>query len=160
LLLAAAFALTLFGCGENPAEIADDGTLRVVTTVNAWYDIARTVAGDDAEVTSLVPDGVEIHDFEPSAKDIASLANADLIILNGLGLEYWFNANQAGEDATVLTMEYLLPNFSGLSDARGGAVNPHIWLSPTYAAQAAELFAAWFGEYDELHRLDYAARGS
>nr|WP_221401265.1 metal ABC transporter substrate-binding protein [Paenibacillus phyllosphaerae] len=87
-------AVLLTGCGssaENEPATADQGQgekLKVVTTFYPMYEFSRQVAGDLAEVELLVPTGVEPHDWEPSAKDMAKVQDADLFVYNGI-VEGW-----------------------------------------------------------------------
>ena len=64
--------------------------LRVVSTITIVGDMARNVAGDAAEVSTLIPPGSEIHNFQPTPSDIRTAGEADLILWNGMGLEVWF----------------------------------------------------------------------
>lgn len=66
-------------------------TLNVVTSFSVLGDITRQVGGDDVQVTTLVgPDG-DPHTFEPSPKESALLSKADVVVVNGLGLEGWID---------------------------------------------------------------------
>lgn len=72
----------------NPAQAKDK--LKVVTTFTIIQDIAQNVAGDAAVVESITKPGAEIHDYQPTPKDIVKAQKADLILWNGLNLERWF----------------------------------------------------------------------
>ena len=66
-------------------------TLNVVTSFSILGDITQEVGGDHVKVTTLVgPDG-DPHTFEPSPKDSAALSKADVVVVNGLGLEGWLD---------------------------------------------------------------------
>ena len=71
--------------GGGPSEPAT--TIRIVTTTNILADWAENIGGDHVEVFSLVPAGADPHAFQPGAKDIARIADADLVLSIGLGLE-------------------------------------------------------------------------
>src|SRR5471030_762902 len=73
-------------CGSVQAE----KKLRVVTTFTIIQDLAQNVAGDAAIVESIIKPGAEIHDYQPTPKDILKAQSADLILWNGLNLERWF----------------------------------------------------------------------
>src|SRR5919109_1661374 len=62
-------------------------SLRVVTTVAPLTDLVRHVGGEVIQLHGLVPEGVNSHTFQPTPRDVQYLAEADLIILNGLYLE-------------------------------------------------------------------------
>src|SRR5689334_4780024 len=61
--------------------------LKVATTVAPLANIARNVAGTRVDLTQIIPDGTDSHTFEPAPSDAKALAEADLIIINGLHLE-------------------------------------------------------------------------
>lgn len=88
LLSALVFAVSLAGCAARPAP-EDDGRLRVVTTLFPYYDFARAVAGDRADVTLLLSPGREAHSFEPTPLDAVTISRADVFIYNGGEGEVW-----------------------------------------------------------------------
>jgi zinc/manganese transport system substrate-binding protein len=65
--------------------------LRVVASFSVLADLAIQVGGPDVAVDSLIPMGGEPHDWEPRPYDVAALAEADLVLVNGLGLEGWLD---------------------------------------------------------------------
>ena len=91
--LAATATLLLVGCahprGESAAsaEIADSEDIQVVATTPILADMTEQIAGERAEVTSLVPPGADPHSYEPSLRDVRDIAYADLAVTNGMLLE-------------------------------------------------------------------------
>ena len=91
--LAIAAALAVAACaGEDPAPTSGASTpraepLQVAATSNIVADWARNVGGDSVEVFSITPPGADPHSFQPGAQDIARIADADLVLSVGLGLE-------------------------------------------------------------------------
>ena len=79
-------ALLLASCGEN---VADNGKLQVYTSFYPVYDFTRTIGGDDIDLYSVVRSGVEPHDFEPTAADMAKISSADVFIYHGNGTDAW-----------------------------------------------------------------------
>ena len=71
------------------ASAAHAAPLKVVTSISILADMVRQITGSNAEVTSLVPPDGDAHSFEPSPADAKALAQADLVIVNGLALESW-----------------------------------------------------------------------
>ena len=69
------------------ASLANGGQLHVVATHGILADVARNVAGDHAEVSSLVPVGADQHGFIPTPSDLTTIATADLVLINGAGWE-------------------------------------------------------------------------
>ena len=85
-----AMALLVSGCsGAEMSEEKPDGRIQIVATLFPQYDFARQIAGTFAEVTLLLPPGVESHSFEPTPADIIRINNADLFIYTGPEMEPW-----------------------------------------------------------------------
>lgn len=107
---------------------------KVVTTFTVIQDIAQNVAGDAAVVESITKPGAEIHDYEPTPKDIAKAQHADLVLWNGLNLERWFEKffeNVKDRPAVVVT-EGIAP-LSIYEGPYEGNPNPHSWMSVSNA---------------------------
>jgi zinc transport system substrate-binding protein len=69
--------------------------LSVIASFFPLYDFARTVGGDRADVSVMVPAGIEPHDWEPTPRDIANAQNADMIVYNGAEFESWVSGINA-----------------------------------------------------------------
>jgi zinc transport system substrate-binding protein len=87
-----ALSLLLTGCGSQEVlktgeENKDKDTLTVFTTIYPLEDFTRKIAGDYVEVKSIYPPNVDAHSYEPSTKDMMKLANSDLFIYTGVGIE-------------------------------------------------------------------------
>lgn len=107
---------------------------KVVTTFTIIQDIAQNVAGDAADVQSITKAGAEIHDYQPTPKDLAQAQAADLILWNGLNLERWFEKffhNMKNVPAAVVT-EGITP-LSIYEGEYQGKPNPHAWMSTSNA---------------------------
>lgn len=93
---AASVLLTGCSCADARTERpADDGTLKIVTTVFPYYDFTRQIAGSlldsgEAKLSLIVPAGMDSHSFEPTPADMIELQSADIIICNGGAMEQWF----------------------------------------------------------------------
>src|SRR2546423_1836069 len=68
---------------------ADPHKLRVLTSFLPVYCLTVNIVGDSAQVENLLPANVEPHDYQFSRKDLQKLSHADLLVINGLGLEHW-----------------------------------------------------------------------
>ena len=93
LLLPAAFCLQACGSADTPAA-AGSGKLHIVATIFPEYDWVMNVLGDNpagAEVTLLLDSGVDLHSFQPSAKDILTVSTCDLFIYVGGTSDQWVN---------------------------------------------------------------------
>ena len=98
--LALAFSLT--AC-TVPVEKADDGKIQIVATLFPYYDFARAIVGDRADVTLLLSPGREAHSFEPTPLDAVTISEADVFLYNGGEGEYWVEEmlDAAGEHIAV-----------------------------------------------------------
>jgi len=140
---ALALAVGLSGCGASAANDAD--VLRVVTTTTQLQDFALEVTADtDAEVTSLFQPGGSVHSFEPTAGDLETIRQADVVVINGMGLEPWIEDTlasagfdgelvDASEGVTPLTSEDEHEEHSEDDGHDHSEGNPHIWTSPENA---------------------------
>jgi zinc/manganese transport system substrate-binding protein/manganese/iron transport system substrate-binding protein len=107
----------------------DPDALRVVTTTTVFADIVRSVGGSRTSVRSIIPPGVGPEDYEPKPDDARSLADAQLIVSNGVGLDDFLNrllASGSGGTTARLVLGDGLPTIDV-----DGEPNPHFWLDPT-----------------------------
>lgn len=104
LLLSLVLCLCVFSACTSGGETADNGKLKVYTSFYPIYDFTSKIGGDKIEVTNIVPTGTEPHDWEPTPKDMQAIANADMLVYNGLGMEHWVEkvTNAVGNDKLVL----------------------------------------------------------
>ena len=114
---------------DGSASPAGSAGIRVVATTTVFADMIRNVAGDRAEVASIIPPGVGPEDFEPKPDDARLLSGADLVVSNGVGLDDFLEELLAsGSDGS--TKELVLgEGIPALTD--DGEANPHFWLDPT-----------------------------
>ncbi|WP_233964537.1 metal ABC transporter substrate-binding protein [Pectobacterium versatile] len=117
---------------STSAEAAEK--LKVITTFTIIQDIAQNIAGDAATVESITKPGAEIHDYQPTPRDIVKTQSAQLVLWNGMNLERWFTRffeNVKNVPAVVVTEGITpLPIREG---AYNGNPNPHAWMSPSNA---------------------------
>jgi ABC-type Zn uptake system ZnuABC Zn-binding protein ZnuA len=153
--------------GPTPAADAID----VVATTTVLADMVRQVGGARVDVSSLVPPGGEVHTFDPTPSDLARVADAELIVMNGLGLDEWLGrlAADSGSDATTAVLAESLEGVEYLGgDAHddeaaeepgheGDNVNPHLWLNVAYGIKYAERIGAALASVDPAHAADYEA---
>ena len=154
-----ALALGLFAMQAN-------AKFKVVTTFTVIQDIAQNVAGNAATVESITKPGAEIHEYEPTPKDIVKAQSADLILWNGLNLERWFERffrNVKDKPAVVVT-EGIQP-LSIYEGPYKDVPNPHAWMSPSNALIYIENIKNALVKYDpqnaavyEKNAADYAQK--
>ena len=175
LALAGLLVAACGGAGGSAAPSGSADRLQVVTTTTILADLVAQVGGDNVSVTSLVPKGGEVHTFDPTPSDVRRLTDADLVVLNGLGLDEWLAnlVKDAGTDAPVVELAEDLEGVAYLDGGHGeeqgaateeasGAhageeVNPHLWLNAAYAAKYAERIAEALAAADPDHAADYEA---
>jgi ABC-type Zn uptake system ZnuABC Zn-binding protein ZnuA len=150
------------GCGANGSAMPDgsaSGALDVVATTTLLADLARQAGGDRVAVTSIVPAGGEVHTFDPSPSDAARLADADLIVTNGLGLDEWVGdlATDAGSTAPVVSLAEGLPDATYVAGEGEGGPNPHLWLDPELAAGYVARIGDALAAVDPAGGADYRA---
>lgn len=138
---------TSAGSGETSAT-ADK--LNVQVSFYPMYEFTKNVAGDLADVESLIPAGIEPHDWEPTPRDLAKIEEADVLVYNGAGLEGWMDqvTSAVNNDKLVrveashgITMMEGSEEEEGTHNPEGeeahdhGSLDPHVWLSPALAIQ-------------------------
>ena len=153
-------AAVLLACDSGSAGEVErsprpsDGVLRVGVTLSVFADFVREIAGDRAEVFSLLPPGADPHTYEPTPSDIESIASADVIFVNDTepGVEGSIldviAANKAG-DAKVVAF---VPNVQAPADK-----NPHLWLDPLLAREYVRVVADTLAGEDASNAAAYTA---
>lgn len=112
----------------SPAQAKEK--LKVITTFTVIADMAKNVAGDAAEVSSITKPGAEIHEYQPTPGDIKRAQGAQLILTNGLNLELWFARfyQHLSGVPEVVVSQGVKP--MGISEGPyNGKPNPHAWMS-------------------------------
>ncbi|AIC16362.1 metal ABC transporter substrate-binding protein [Nitrososphaera viennensis] len=135
----AAFATMGGSATTTPAAAPDNNNaegaqkVKVIASFFPLYDFTRQVGGDRADVSVMVPPGVEPHDWEPTPQQIQRASSANMLVYNGAGFEKWVDA--VGANFTVNTSEgmSLLNNEDPEEQKEHGLYDPHIWLDPVLA---------------------------
>ncbi|QEH48015.1 iron ABC transporter substrate-binding protein AfeA [Aggregatibacter actinomycetemcomitans] len=129
---------------------------KVVTTFTIIQDMAQNVAGDAATVESITKPGAEIHDYEPTPKDIVKAQSADLVLWNGLNLERWFEKffQNVKDKPAVIVTEGIEP-MSIHEGPYTGNPNPHAWMSPSNALIYVENIKNALIKYDPQNKETY-----
>jgi zinc transport system substrate-binding protein len=159
----------LWGCKQNIPP-ADNGKLQVVTTLFPLYDFSRQIAGDKADVSLLLPPGVEAHSFEPKPGDIIKINRADVFIYTGPFMEPWVEDILKGiinkklvvvdssKDIKLVSEEH---HEGGENQAEHehyhGGMDPHIWVDPVLAQQIVDSIANGFATKDPANKDYYLA---
>ena len=97
----------------------------------------RQAGGNEVRVTSLVPAGADPHTYSPTPSDVRAIAGADLVVMNGLGVDDWLTPLLAEAKLSASALVQLGPNEPGVAYLAGtdgtGSVNPHLWMNVAYA---------------------------
>ena len=108
--------------------LAEARTLKVVASIDILADVVHNVGGDKIEVSSIVPSGGDPHEFEPSPADAKALADADLVFVNGLGLEGWLDrliAASGYKGQSVVVSEGIATR--NMEEDGKTVTDPHVW---------------------------------
>ncbi|HHD2752724.1 TPA: metal ABC transporter substrate-binding protein [Clostridium perfringens] len=161
----------------------DNGKVDVVVSIEPLREFTEIIGGDKVNVKTMVPNGVEPHDFEPKTQDLLELNKAKVFVYNGLGMEHWVDKVLN----TIENKDMKIVNASEGADVlkEGDKVDPHLWLSldgakvealniknalvevdpenkayyeenyKKFAEQADSLASDYKGKFDELTNKDF-----
>ena len=124
----------------NNTGTSPSSKITVLTTFYPIYDFAQNVGGDKVSVSLLVPETVDVHDFEPTPSSIEAVSSANVLIYSGAGLEPWIqNVITSAGNPNLITVDTsqgitLLP-VSAQFQQGNRTIDPHIWLNPEDAKQ-------------------------
>lgn len=106
---------------QTPTQEEPTGPIDVVSSINQWGSLAKQIGGDDVNVTSILDStNVDAHDFEPKTADVAKIAKAQIVVLNGAGYDSWASKSLSKQTVSVSAAQIV------------GAMegdNPHLWFS-------------------------------
>jgi zinc transport system substrate-binding protein len=132
---------------NNEATRSNDNPLKVFTSFYPVYDFVKKIGKDKVDVSIIVPNGMEPHDFEPTAKQIIDLQKADAIFVNGMGFESWINKLNS---VTIVDLSRDLP-----LEKNTQISNPHIWLDPLLVKLQAKNILNSLNSLDPQNKLYY-----
>jgi zinc transport system substrate-binding protein len=140
------------------------GRPKVAATVFPVYDLARRLAGDRLDVAVVLSPGLDVHGYEPRPRDVATLADADLIFAVGLGLDSWAQglARSAGAgEARLFEIGPLMdPILAPPGVIRSEPfIDAHFWLDPIRAEHAVDVLVEALGGLDPAGGPFYRSRG-
>ncbi|WP_051637072.1 metal ABC transporter solute-binding protein, Zn/Mn family [Rhodococcus sp. UNC363MFTsu5.1] len=193
--LALVGALTLAACSSDPnagagtAPLADGQRANIVASTDVWGSVAAAVAGDRADVTSIINDAfADPHSFEASPRDAAAITDADLVVYNGGGYDEFIDDVLAGTPGKRTVDAFAL--FGTETDLHGdhdhaaeaaaapvepaaaehdshdghdhdhGGVNEHVWYDTPTVDAVAKQIAAELGTIDPANAAAYTANAA
>jgi len=155
--------LAAFSSCKQASKSTEQGQhkIRVVATLFPLYDMARNIGGDKAEVSLLLPPGVEAHSFEPKPGDIIKVSEADIFIYTGKFMEPWAEGiikSTANKKLIVIDAsqgtKMILSQFHD-ADEPAGSLDPHIWLDFDNAKTMVRNIAQAFQVKDSTNKVFY-----
>ncbi|MEY3148668.1 MAG: hypothetical protein RL688_1887, partial [Actinomycetota bacterium] len=167
ILLALTVFFALAACGKDASPSQDADLPQIVVTYSILGSLVSEVVGSSAQVTVLMPNGVDPHQWQPSAKDIETLNNADLVVSNGLGLEGGLAdvLEQAVKEkvSVFVATDHIKVRLVGEgegadpsdADQSVGAEDPHLWMDPMSLIDVVEALV----ETLELANIDVTEQG-
>jgi ABC-type Zn uptake system ZnuABC Zn-binding protein ZnuA len=161
LLAAAALAAACNGTSNGDGTQAPSGAkLAVVATTVQIAALTKEVGGDEIELHGIIPAGADAHEFEPRPSDLAAIADADLILRHGIGLDDWLDGTlEAGSNATVVTVTGGITTAKGEEDGEE-VDDPHVWHDPDNAKIMVDDIAAALAAADPNRKSVYDANAS
>lgn len=139
----------LASCGSNQ-EAGKNEELQVLTTFYPMYEFTKEIVGEEGNVELLIPAGTDSYDYEPSAKDMTKIQNADIFVYNDENMETWVPAIQEtlreGKVLSIKATEGMLL-LSGSEDGHDHThegeghtheLDPHVWLAPSLAVKQVQ----------------------
>ncbi|KAF1301600.1 MULTISPECIES: metal ABC transporter substrate-binding protein [Enterococcus] len=150
-LLLSGFALTACGTAEN-GQTAEKGQLQAIATFYPMYEFTKEVIGDEGTVELLIPAGTEPHDYEPSAKDVAKISQADAFVYNSEEMETWVESIEDSLDEEKTLVIEAADQIDLLEMTDDGHdhdheeedhdhdhdKDPHVWTDPIMAIKEVE----------------------
>jgi len=168
----------------TPVNLADGERLRVVATTNLAADVLANIGGDDIQLTALLPIGADPHSFTPAPRDLQAVADADVLFVNGFGLEEGLadTLAQVAKDIPILSLsegieprafqfelaheddhdvgeEHVGEEHVGEEHEHTGA-DPHVWFNPLNVSIWADNAARALAALDPAHASNYAANAA
>jgi ABC-type Zn uptake system ZnuABC Zn-binding protein ZnuA len=149
------------GAGGSPTP--PQGSVEVVATTTVFADLVRNVGGSHVTVTSLVPNGGDPHTYEPKPDDVRTVASAQLLVMNGLGLDDWLlptisSASAGGAPLVKLGVD--LPGVELLPGDTPDTQNPHLWMDVKYAELYVDRIAQALAQVDPANAGAYASQAA
>jgi manganese/zinc/iron transport system substrate-binding protein len=165
-------ALLLAGCEQAAQSTQADGRITkhqgegpydVIVTTAMIADIVQNIAGERANVRSLMGAGVDPHLYRPTRSDISAMLEADIVFYNGLNLEgkmsdAFVKVANSGRPVFAIT-ELLDEKYLLEPEGFDGHYDPHVWMDPNGWAKAAEVVIAKLSEFDSAYAQQYQSNG-
>ena len=146
-------SLITVGCSNKQNSTSQSNKISIVTTTNIYSDIAKNIVGKYGTATAIIDkSSVDPHDFDPTTADAKKVAQANIIVANGLGYDSWMNKLAKSVDKKpVLVGEDLMGLKSG--------DNPHIWYNLDMPTKYVEYLVKRLSKLDKKHAAYFKENG-
>ena len=146
-------SLITVGCSNKQNSTSQSNKISIVTTTNVYSDIAKNIVGKYGTATAIIDkSSVDPHDFDPTTADAKKVAQANIIVANGLGYDSWMNKLAKSVDKKpVLVGEDLMGLKSG--------DNPHIWYNLDMTTKYVEYLVKRLSKLDKKHAAYFKENG-
>jgi zinc transport system substrate-binding protein len=127
--------------------------IKVVASFYPMYEFVKQVGGDRVDVSTLIPIGIEPHDYDPTIQQILNAQSASMLVYNSPGLETWvpkINAKFALDASNGITLR-------SSTDPNSHGTDPHVWLDPILAKKEVENIRDGLIKVDSVNAAYYAA---
>lgn len=160
-LISLVFVIAIIFSATACGKTEENGKLSVVTTIFPYYDFANKTSNGLADVKMLITPGNDIHSYEPTPSDIASIKKCDLFIYNGGESDTWVDSildsfGNEEKPQVMKMMDYVTPlNEVDADHKQGSEPDEHIWLSPTNAQNLLGIIGTKMGDLDIKNQSTY-----
>lgn len=146
-------SLIMVGCSNKQNSTSQSDKISIVTTTNVYSDIAKNIVGKYGTATAIIDkSSVDPHDFDPTTADAKKVAQANIIVANGLGYDSWMNKLAKSVDKKpVLVGEDLMGLKSG--------DNPHIWYNLDMPTKYVDYLVKRLSKLDKKHAAYFKENG-
>lgn len=144
--------LLLTACSAVPET--DTQELTVVASTQIVGDVVSSISGEQVDVTFLIPSGTDPHAYEPTPQDAVRLTEADLIFVNGFGLEQTLQHLLVDQQAKVVNTSEGISPLTLVEEGESGS-DPHVWMNPVNVEIWADNIAQALTEADPANAQIY-----
>jgi zinc transport system substrate-binding protein len=152
---------------ENRDTKHDTEKIKVVTSFYPFYEIAKEIGGNNTIVTSVIPIGVEPHDWEITPQRISNIMEADVIIYNGIGFDSWLGKKEQFRNSFLVDISKDLqpikigeqelenPGQGSQYDDHTSRYDPHVWLDPIFVKNISNTISSALIKLDPNNTKSY-----
>ena len=141
ILMSICMLVTFSGCANSnvssisTTDQSSQSKVQVVVSFNAMREFVEAIGKDKVEVKTIIPNGMEPHDFEPKPRDLEDLSKAKVFVYSGFGMESWVDKSIQAADNKQLVVVEAAKGFEPIKNTDAGEIkehgqyDPHVWIS-------------------------------